>query len=82
MYGIIIAYSGNTSNLTYYLQHEHPREHRELVEEGRQTEDNFVKPAPSGNATAKSVQITLGGAITRSAPLSMIRYTVKRFRLL
>jgi len=60
----IITYSGNTSNLTYHLQREHPREYRELMEEARQSDD---KPGPSGDATAKSVQITLGGAITRSA---------------
>ena len=61
----VIPYSGNTSNLTYHLQREHPREHQELVEGGRQTGDNFDKPGLSGNATAKSVQITLSGAITR-----------------
>ena len=60
----IITYSGNTSNLTYHLQREHPREYRELMEEARQSDD---KPGPSGDATAKSVQITLGGAIARSA---------------
>jgi len=60
----VIAYSGNTSNLTYHLQREHPREYRELMEEARQSDD---KPGPSSDATAKSVQITLGGAIARSA---------------
>ena len=76
----VIPYSGKTSNLTYHLQREHScehlHEHRELVEEGRRTGDNFDKSGPSGNATAKSVQITLSGAITRLAPFQRdsVRY--------
>ena len=35
----IIAYSGNTSNLTYHLQREHPHEYWELTEEARQSND-------------------------------------------
>ena len=54
-HGITITYSGNTSNLTYHLQHSH----QELLAETKGIDDK-----PGSSKDAKSLtQLTLGGTI-------------------
>ena len=59
---VTIAYSGNTSNLTYHLRRVHPREHGELAED----RGGGDKPESSGDTKMK--QLTLSGTIARAAP--------------
>ena len=56
----IIAYLGNTSNLTYHLQRAHSQELVEL------REDSGDKPGPSVQPTAKQKQQSLPGIVGRS----------------
>ena len=58
----VIAYSGNTSNLTYHIQ----RSHSELLAEKKGSDD---KPGPS-KETRTQTQLTLGGTIARMAPFN------------
>ena len=57
-----IAYSGNTSNLTYHLQRAHSQELVQLHE------DSADKPGPSVQPTAKQKQQSLPGIVGRSIP--------------
>ena len=58
----VVAYSGNTSNLTYHLQ----RSHWELLAESKGTDDK-----PGSSKDAKSLtQLTLGGTIAQVAPFT------------
>ena len=56
----VVAYSGNTTNLSHHLQRSHWRDFSELSERGGD------KPGPSISPTAK--QLTLPGAVERSIP--------------
>ena len=56
----VVAYSGNTTNLSHHLQRSHWQEFSELSERGGD------KPGPSTSPTAK--QLTLPGAVERSIP--------------
>ena len=58
---VVIAYSGNTSNLMYHLQWMH----RELL--GKQ-EDSNNKSGQTRENAPKSKQLTLGGTIAWAAP--------------
>ena len=64
-----VAYSGNTSNLSYHLQREHPREHRELMaEHGHGNSDKKAESSRDASHATKTKQLTLGGAIAKAAP--------------
>ena len=58
----VIAYSGNTSNLTYHLQRTHPRELKELCK------DSEVDKACPSSSTVVTKQLTFPGTIVRATP--------------
>lgn len=62
-----IPYSGNTTNLTYHLEHEHLYDYKKLFPDQGPSDDG-KKAAASSSDTIKLKQVTLSAAIAKSAP--------------
>ena len=76
----VIAYSGNTSNMTYHLQRQHSSEYDKYLKRSGKAKnnDNSFSDSPgtsevvseqAGEGTSEPKQITLSAAFKRAAPL-------------
>ena len=70
----LIAYSGNTSNMTYHLQLMHSNEYEKYLKTSGKTNNSDTNSSDTNKQASEDAsepkQITLGAAFKRTAPLS------------